>query len=446
MMYVIEDNNIHSLEEKRRQKAKNFTLNIQDGFLDESANEVNTEPEELNSYSGEDVKAQMAKNSKQALKKKKKIDKKLAKAKNKRNRRTFRIIWLVSVIIVGAMAGMFCVAGIDDMLAINRTESKTVKIEIPENPNLDTVASILEKNHIIDNQNYFKMFAVLTKDADNFTQGTYEIRTNMDYEAIINFLLSSSNRQDTVEVTIPEGKNVIEIAKLLKSEGALDDENKFLELCKSNKFDSDYDFLKDITNTDDRYYKLEGYLYPDTYTFYKNEDAENVIYRFLNNFENKLSEKQDVSGYDKVISVQEMIKKSDGKYTLDQVMIVASIIQAEASDTEDMYYISSIIYNRLNADADMGVQYLGLDSTKYYPYRTQEDVPEDIRNSYVSSYDTYNKEGLPNGEICNPGMKAIIAALNPKNTDYYYFCHDKDGKAYYASTIYGHNENLEMIS
>ena len=129
-----EENNIQNLEEKRRQKAKSFTLNIQDDIYDESAKAENNEPEELNSYSGEDVKEQMAKNSKQALKKKKKIDKKLSKAKNKRNRRVFRVIWLVSVIIVGAMAGMFFVAGIDDMLAINRTEEKNVRIEIPANP------------------------------------------------------------------------------------------------------------------------------------------------------------------------------------------------------------------------------------------------------------------------------------------------------------------------
>ena len=441
-----EDNNIQNLEEKRRQKAKNFTLNIQDDIFDEPTDTSRNEPEELNSYSGEDVKAQMAKNSKQALKKKKKLDKKLARAKNKRNRRVFRVIWIVSVLIVGAMAGMFFVAGIDDMLAINRTENKSVKIEIPANPNLDTVATVLENNNIIDDKNYFKLFAKLTKADDDFTQGTYEIRTNMDYEAIINFLLSSVNRTDTVEVTIPEGRNVIEIAKLLKENGALADEGEFLELCNSNRFDDEYSFLKDIKNTDDRYYKLEGYLYPDTYTFYKNEDAENVIYRFLNNFDTRLNEKQDVSGYDKVTTIEDMLKKNRSDYTLDQVMIVASIIQSEAANTEDMYYISSILYNRLNADEDMGVKYLGLDSTKFYPYRTQADVPEDARDTFESSYDTYSKEGLPAGEICNPGMNAIIAALNPKDTDYYFFCHDKDGNAYYASTIYEHNENLEYIS
>ena len=432
-----EDNNIQNLEEKRRQKAKNFTLNIHDDILDEPAEPANNEPQELNSYSGEDVKAQMAKDSKQALKKKKKLDKKLAKAKNKRNRRVFRLIWAVSVLIVGAMAGMFFVAGIDDMLAINRTENKSVKIEIPANPNLDTVATVLEKNNIIEDKNYFKMFAKFTKADDDFTQGTYEIKTNMDYEAIINFLLSSVNRT--------EGRNVLEIAKLLKEKGALADEGKFLELCNSNQFDDEYSFLKDIKNTDDRYYKLEGYLYPDTYTFYKNEDAENVIYRFLNNYNTRLTEKQDVSGYDKVTTIEEMLKKNRSNYTLDQVMIVASIIQSEAADTDDMYYISSIIYNRLNADEDMGVQYLGIDSTKFYPYRTQADVPDDARDTFESSYDTYTKEGLPAGEICNPGMNAIIAALNPKDTNYYFFCHDKDGNAYYASTIYEHNENLANI-
>ena len=318
-----EENNIQNLEEKRRQKAKSFTLNIQDDIYDESAKAENNEPEELNSYSGEDVKEQMAKNSKQALKKKKKIDKKLSKAKNKRNRRVFRVIWLVSVIIVGAMAGMFFVAGIDDMLAINRTEEKNVRIEIPANPNLDTVATVLEKNNIIDDKNYFKLFAKFTKADDDFTQGTYDIKTNLDYEAIINFLLSSVNRTDTVEVTIPEGRNVLEIAKLLKEKGALADEDKFLELCNSNHFDDEYSFLKDITNADDRYYKLEGYLYPDTYTFYENEDAENVIYRFLNNYESKLTEKQDVPGYDKVTTIEDMLKKNRSDYTLDQVMIVA---------------------------------------------------------------------------------------------------------------------------
>ncbi len=430
------------LEEQRRKKVKNFKLNIQNDIYDEPAvQDENVEPEELTSYSGEDVKQKMAKDSKHALKKKKKEEKKLAKAKNKKNKRIFRLFWFVAVLIIGSMFGMFAVCGINDMLAVNRTEDTKVKIEIPENPDLDVVTTVLVENNVIEEELFFKLFAMVTKSSDDFTQGTYEIATNKDYEAIINFLLSTSNRQDTVTVTIPEGLNVREIANTLKDNGAISDTDKFLELCNSDHFDEDYDFIKAIPNKQDRYYKLEGYLYPDTYLFYKNQDPEDVIYTFLNNFESRYEDKQEVKGYDKRVEIDKMVEESE--YSLDEIMIIASIIQAEAANKEDMYYISSIIHNRLEADVDMGVSNLGLDSTRFYPYRTKEDVPEDVRDTYVSSYDTYDKAGLPSGEICNPGIDAILAALKPNDTDYYFFCHDSDGDAHYASDIYEHNLNLE---
>jgi UPF0755 protein len=263
----------------------------------------------------------------------------------------------------------------------------------------------------------------------------------MDYEAIVSYLCSNSNRTDIVSVTITEGENIMEVADTLKENGALSDKESFLELCKSDQFDEDFDFLANIENASDRYYKLEGYLYPDTYQFYENEDPENIIYKFLNNYETKINEKQIFEGRDKKTSIQAMVDDSD--YSLDEIMNIASIIQAEAADADDMYYISSIIHNRLNADESQGVSNLGLDSTKYYPYRTADDVPDGIGNGYVSDYDTYDKEGLPAGAICNPGMDAILAALNPKSTDYLFFCHDSDGNAYYASTAWGHEYNLE---
>lgn len=440
------DNNFtgNNFEEQRRRKADNFQLNIRDSYEDGGINSF-SESDELNSYSGEDVKEEIARQSKNALKKKKKAEKKERKAKNKRNRRYFRLFWITSVVIVGAMLSVFVVNGMNDLLAINRTDSSTVTIEIPENPTLDLIADTLAKNGIIDEPSYFKMFASMTKSTDSFTQGTYEMRKNMDYEAIINYLLSKNNRTDTVKVMIAEGQNVLEIANTLKENGVLNNTDSFLELCASDKFDRDFSFLKDIKNSKDRYYKLEGYLYPDTYEFYKNEDAESTIYKFLNNYEMKLTEKQDVRGYDKLTTVKKMLEKSDSGYTLDEIMTIASIIQAEAANADDMYTISSILHNRLTADVNMGVSNLGLDSTKFYPYRSAADVPASAGKNYTSRYDTYNKAGLPAGPICNPGMEAIKAALNPNDTSYYFFCHDKDGNAYYASTIYEHEANLEKI-
>lgn len=442
----LDNNNFtqNNLEQQRRRRAENFHLNISDNYDDDGENNY-SKSEELNSYSGQDVKDKIAKQSKNALKKKKKAEKKELKAKNKYNRRYFRWFWIISVLIVGAMLSVFIITGMNDLLAINRTDSSKVKIEIPENPTLDDVAETLAKNKIIEQPSYFKMFATITKSADDFTQGTYEISKNMDYEAIINYLLSSNNRTDTVKVMITEGQNVLEVANTLKEKGAISSTDKFLELCASDNFDDDFSFLKEIKNSSDRYYKLEGYLYPDTYEFYKNEDAESAIYKFLNNYETKINEKRDVNGYDRLMTVNKLIEESNSKYSLDQIMTIASIIQAEAADVDDMYNVSSIIHNRLTADADMGVSNLGLDSTKFYPYRSSVDVPDGKGKNYTSKYDTYSKSGLPAGPICNPGMDAILAAINPNDTNYYYFCHDKDGNAYYASTIYEHEANLEYI-
>ena len=417
---------------------------IQDNYDDEGSENTESEPSELNSYSGQDVKAQIERESRHALKKKMKAEKRELKAKNKRNRRIFRLMWIASVLLVGAMTAVFIINGMNDLLAINRTSSDTVKIQIPKNPTLDQVGDILKENGVIDQPYYFKLFAKITK-SEEFSQGTYELSKNMDYQAIITNLEGSSSRTDTVSVTLIEGLNVVEIADKLQSEGALADVDKFLELCNSNKFDEDFDFLNDIKNGNDRYYKLEGYLYPDKYEFYLNEKPESIIYKFLNNYEVKLYEKQEFSGYEKLRSVKKMIEDSDSDYSLDEIMNIASIIQAEAANVKDMYYVSSIIHNRLTADSSMGVSNLGLDSTTFYPYRSKDKVPETAGSDYKSRYDTYDEAGLPAGPICNPGMDAIKAAISPYDTDYYFFCHDSDGEAYYATTIYEHEQNLAYI-
>lgn len=429
------------LEEQRRRKAEQFRINFEKSE-EEYAEDYDSE---LNSFSGEDVKEQLERSSKKVLKKMKKAEKKARKAKDKHNRRIFNVIWLASVIIVGVMAAMFIITGMNDLLAINRTDSTTVQVDIPENPTLDTVTAALVHKGVIDQPSYFKLYAKLTKSDDDFTQGTYEMRKNMDYEAIVNYLLSSSNRTDTVSVTILEGENVLEIANTLEEGGALNDREKFLELLNSDNFDEDFDFLAAITNKSERYYKLEGYLYPDTYEFYENENPESIIYKFLNNYEVKINEKQEVDGYSKKTSVLKMAEEQKSEYSFDDIMIIASIIQAEAADVDDMYVISSVLHNRLESGAELGVASLGLDSTQFYPYRTAKDVPASEGADYVSKYDTYQKAGLPAGEICNPGMDAILAALNPSSTGYYFFCHDSQGQAYYASTLYEQEANLEYI-
>ena len=437
------DNNFNSLEEQRRRKADSFRLNISENY-DEDGELGSSEPEEISSYSGEDIKHRIARESKRSLKKMHKEEKRELKARNRRNRRVFRIAWLVSVAIIGAAIAVFLITGMNDLLAINRKgDNATVTVDIPKDPTLDTVTEVLAKNGVIGEPNYFRMYATLTK-SDTFTQGSYELTKDMDYQAIISNLQGNSRRTDTVEVTITEGMSVVEIADKLVEEKALSEKDDFLKLCSSDDFDKDFDFLAAIKNGSDRYFKLEGYLYPDKYEFYQNDDPKSIIYKLLNNYEKRMYEKQDF-GYDKLYSVHKLMEKYETEYSLDEIMTIASIIQAEAADKEDMYYVSSILHNRLDADASMGVSKLGLDSTKYYPYRSEEALPDNVSSNYKSRYDTYDNEGLPPGPICNPGMEAIKAALKPYDSSYYFFCHDKYGNAYYASTIYEHEANLEYI-
>ncbi len=438
---------LQAIKEAREEKLRSFKLDYsqnteQSSFNDDSSFSSFDEDNEINSYSGEDVKEQMTANSKKMLKKQKRLQKKEEKKKNKKNKRIFRFIWLISGIFVGVVLSVYLMVGVNDMLAINRTDSTTVKLELPESPNLDLVTDQLVEHGVINEATFFKMYANLTKSGNNFNQGVFDIPKNLDYEAVINYLQGNANRVDVISVTIPEGKSIQEIAEILVEAKVLKSTDEFLELCNSNTFDEDYDFLTKIDNTDKRYYKLEGYLYPDTYNCYVNEDPELTISRCLSNFEVQMYSKQTIEGYEKRIKLNEEAEKTG--YSIDQILTIASIIQAEAANEDDMYYISSVIHNRLNDGIDHGTASLDMDSTMFYPYRNQDAIPESERANFKSSYNTYNFHGLPPGPICNPGMTAILAAINPKDTNYMYFCHSSDGEPYYATNFDDHQYNLSI--
>ena len=275
------------------------------------------------------------------------------------------------------------------------------------------------------------------------------MKTNMDYQAIKSCLTSNEHRlnSDIVDVMIPEGKNILEISSILEKYEICSAED-FLKACKTDEFDDKYEFLKDIDNAQEREYKLEGYLFPDTYKFYKYSDVNSVIRKLLSNGTKKLRKKTAITGYNEKVNILQ--RANDAKISLDKLLNIASLIQAEAANEADMYNVSSVIHNRLNTQntgevspfENTSVAFLGLDSTVWYPYRNKDKVPEDIVNSFESSYNTYKNKWLPIGPICNPGIAAINAALKPNQTQYYYFCHSKDGKSYYAKTNTEHLINL----
>ena len=402
--------------------------------------------QKMDQQGGKDSPQADRKLQKEQEKLRKKREKQEKKARDCENRYLFKMLWIVMVVLVSVVLAKYILVGVSDMLAIDK-EEKTVMVNIDKGAGLRQVADTLEEAGMIDSPGFFRLYATLTKASKGFSNGSFEMRTDMDYQAIINYLQSQANRVDTLEVTIPEGRNVFEYAEILSENGVCSAE-EFLEACNSDAFDKNYQFISKMENASDRYYKLEGYMFPDTYEFYKEEKPEKVINRLLTNFEDKLEEKIWVSGYDEKISIKEQAEKQG--LTINDLTIIASLVQAEAADVQDMYFISSVIQNRLRTLSNMGISphgdaglsLLGIDSTVWHPYRTKADVPAEVQPSFKSRYNTYEIEGLPPGAVCNPGLEAFKAALNPKDTDYYYFCHSADGTAYYATNSSAHQRNL----
>ena len=242
--------------------------------------------------------------------------------------------------------------------------------------------------------------------------------------------LKDKNRKKSfksIRITFQEGLNIHETAALLEENGIVK-KSDFFEACDNQDLKNEFKFLKNESK--DKYFALEGYLFPDTYDFLKNEEPLSIIKKFLKNFELKTKS-----------------LKFPKNFSLEQILTIASFLEAE-SNPNDGAKVSSVIHNRLNTlkfdgknnFGEHGFNFLQLDSTMYYPYRTKEEAPYNFK----SIYNTYEIKGLPPGPICSPGLKFINDAINPERTDYYYFCNDKEGKTYFAKDYQTHCKNLRL--
>lgn len=231
-----------------------------------------------------------------------------------------------------------------------------------------------------------------------------------------------SGQRETVRVTITEGMTLTQIFKKLESNGVC----SFDDLMKTaESYDYSYYPLIAARPSNTRAFKLEGYLFPNTYDFYKNEKPQDAIGRFL-----RVGEKY--------ITSQDRAKARAMGYSMDQILTVASIIEKEGANPNEVRKIAAVIYNRLEA----GKQ-LQMDSGIYYIEHSVKPYISGDVNRYNSLYNMYKCKGLPAGPICNPGARTINAALDPADVNYLYFCHDSSAKYYYADTYEEHLENLK---
>lgn len=359
----------------------------------------------------------------------------------------FKIAWIVFLCLISVLLSRYILIGINDMLAVGKP-SRSVMIEVKEGDSLGSIASDLKDQGIISEKEFFKLYARFANHNKKLLPGVYELQTNMDYQSIIDHLQNKANVKNVVGITFTEGMNILDYAELLEKEHICS-KDEFLRACNSDQFNENNNFLKDITNSSERLYRLEGYLFPDTYNLYKGEPPEKIINTLLLNYNKKTSTKMDLENYKEKTSISEVVEKKG--LSMDKILTIASLIQAEAANTTDMYKVSSVIYNRLatldsggkSKFGESGLNYLQLDATIYYPYKSKQAKNKKSGNISAPKYDTYKVTGLPPGPICNPGIEAILAAINPETTEYYYYCHDDSGNAYYAKTNSEHMQNLK---
>ncbi len=362
-----------------------------------------------------------------------KAHKKRNRLKARKNKRVFSLVWICMVLLASFTLASYLIGGSNDFFAVGRGEG-TAQIEVPDRVDAETLTELLYAGGAIKKKEFFKLYCSVTVDDDEwewFQPGSYEIPTNLDYEDLINTLQGGNETAEVVTVTFPEGVTALEAAKLL-ADNEVCTQEEFLEALNGDF--SNYTAIAALGDTSGKYYKLEGYLFPDTYDFYKGEEIQSVVGKMLHNFEEKMSD-----------STLALVEQSG--YTLDQIITMASIIQGEAANASDMYDVSAVLHNRLDFGADNDIFFLECDSTTYYPYKNAEEVPASGALPY-GNYNTYSTgvRGLPAGAICNPGIDAIQAALNPSDDgdapNWLYFCHSADGVSYFASTSWEHQENL----
>lgn len=336
-------------------------------------------------------------------------------------------VWLVVIVLMGMTIGRFGWLCAVDLLALGKAPQE-VTITVNQNDTIADVAQKLEKSGMIAYPALFEMFADLTGKGDNILVGTITFSDEMvyDYNALINAMSYRGGSIITVEVLIPEGYSCAQIFALLEKKGVCSAAD--LEEYAANGELDDYWFLDGIKR--EHKYCLEGFLFPDTYEFYLDDEPKRVIEKFLDAFDYRFTDRMRSKFID--------LNKNLGlNLTIREVITMASIVEKEKATNMEGYTIASVFYNRLTHAASY--PYLNSDATllydvDYYTGRTMTDAEKS-----ASPYNTYTQTGLPAGPIANPGLSSLDAALAPETTDYYYFIFDKSaGRHRFSKTLAEH--------
>lgn len=342
----------------------------------------------------------------------------------------------VVIIIAIILVAILLIIGTYRILTMPVSKNITEKqVEIPMGSGTSKIAEILKNNNLIRSKTAFKVYVKLNK-ISNFQAGTYYLKESMNLKEITE-MLQTGKMYDPNQITITylEGKPMWWLAKTI-SEKTNNTEEDVYDVLKNeeyiDKLIDKYWFITDEIKNKNIYYSLEGYLFPDTYAI-SNADAkvEEIFEKMLDRMEEVLEPYKQ--------------KIDDNKYTIHQLLTLASIVETEGMYREDRLNIASVFYNRLERNMS-----LGSCVTTYYSVKINMG-DRDLYQKEINAANPYNTRGpgmegkLPVGPISSISKISLDAVINPIETDYLFFVSDKDGKLYFTKTNAEHEQMIDEL-
>ena len=355
-------------------------------------------------------------------------------------------VWLAIIVLVGVSLGRVIWVCAEDMLGFGR-EDKLIEFTVEEDLTLEELAEDLKEAGLIRYPQLFIFYGQISDIMNKIDPGTYTLNQNYDYMALKNGMVDYISTEVTT-VVIPEGYNCRQIFALLEDKGVCSAAD-LAAYAVDGELD-EYWFLEGVERGTENC--LEGFLFPDTYEFYLDDEPRRVLEKLLDGFDYRFSDTL-LESMDSLNDTLASMLRSNGysesyiqehKMSLYEVVIVASLIEEEKASNDEGYTIGSVIYNRLTDPSNYGT--LNIDAAIIYALGEHKEALtlEDLKID--SPYNTYIYAGLTPGPISNPGLDSLRAALDPDDTNYHFYAlNPSTGLHHFSKTLREHENFLASL-
>lgn len=345
----------------------------------------------------------------------------------KRKKRRRRMPWVAIVLFV--CVAIVVLAGVQFgrnwVLPANANDTQLVEVEIPAGTPVSQMGDLLEEQGIIRSSTSFNLYVRLKGVASNLQAGVHDLAPSMTLEEVVEALQQGAEEAGLIKITVNEGLTVDQIGDVI-AENTSYSKQDFLDLMTNQEFleklVQEYPILTDSYNNANVRYVLEGYLFPATYDFSSSDTLETLVTQMVDKTNEILTKYQ--------------AEIDASSYSLQDIMSIASLVEKEGMTTEDRKLIAGVFYNRL--DAGMPIQ---SDISVLYALGTHKEMVTYDDLQVDSPYNLYVNTGLPPGPLNSPSEDAIVAALEPTESNYLYFYANIDtGEVFYTDD---YNQHLQ---